>query len=61
MPSDIAVACVCPCGRQSRACPHDNLWLVPARITKFEPDMQNILGKIHIALGLIDLDLQVQI
>ena len=50
-PSGIVVACVCSCGRQSRACPHDNLWLVPARITKFEPDMQNILVKIPIVLG----------
>ena len=50
-PSGIVVACVCSCGRQSRACPRDNLWLVPARITKFEPDMQNILVKISVVLG----------
>ena len=50
-PSGIVVACVCPCGRQSRACPRDNLSLVPARITKFEPDMQNNLVKIPIVLG----------
>ena len=50
-PSGIAVACVCPYGRQSRACPRDNLSLVPARITKFESDMQNILVKIPIVLG----------
>ena len=51
-PSGIVVACVCPCGRQSRACPRDNLSLVPARITKFEPDMQNNLVKIPIVLGI---------
>ena len=39
------------CGHQSRACPRDNWWLVPARITKFELDMQNILVKIPIVLG----------
>ena len=50
-PSGIVVACVCSCGRQSRACPRDNLWLVPARITKFEPHMQNILVKFPIVLG----------
>ena len=49
-PSGIVVACVCSCGRQSRACPRDNLWLVPARITKFEPDMKNILVIIPIVL-----------
>ena len=47
-PSGIVVACVCPCGRQSRACLCDNLSLVLTRITKFEPDMQNILVKIPI-------------
>ena len=50
-PSGIVVACVCSCGRQSRACPRDNLSLVLARITKFEPDMQNNLIKIPIVLG----------
>ena len=50
-PSGIVVACVCPCGRQSRACPRDNLSLIPARITKFEPDMQNNLVNIPIVLG----------
>ena len=50
-PTGIVVACVCSCGRQSRACPRDNLWLDPARITKFELDMQNILVKIPIVLG----------
>ena len=50
-PSGIVVACVCPCGRQSRACPCDNLSLVLTRITKFEPDMQNILVKIPIVFG----------
>ena len=50
-PSGIVVACVCSCGRQSRACPRDNLSLVLARITKFEPDMQNNLVKIPIVLG----------
>ena len=51
-PSGIVVVCVCPCGRQSRACPRDNLWLVSARITKFEPDMQNILVKTPIVFGI---------
>ena len=50
-PSGNVAACVCLCGHQSRACPRDLLWLVPARITKFEPDMQNILVKIPIVLG----------
>ena len=50
-PSGIVVACVCSCGRQSWACPRDNLLLVPARITKFELDMQNILVKILFVLG----------
>ena len=60
-PSGIVVAYVCPCGRQSQACPCNNLSLVPARITKFEPDVQNILVRSLLFRGLIDLDFQGQI
>ena len=50
-PSGIVIACVCgsvcPCVSvyvyQSRACPHDNSLPIQARITKFGPEMQNIL------------------
>ena len=50
-PSGIVVACVCPCGRQSQACPRDNLTLVQARITNFEPKVYNTSFKNPIVLG----------
>ena len=33
---------------QSLACPHDNLWPVEARITKFGPEVQDTLVKISL-------------
>ena len=65
--SDIAVACVCVCVSvhvsvfvcQSQACLCDNLWSIQAR--KFGPNVQNTLFNVPIVLGVIDLDLQVQI
>ena len=49
-PPGIVVACVCPCGRQSPACPRDNISPYQPRITKFEPDVENTLVKIPIVL-----------
>ena len=43
--------CVCVSVCQSQVCLHDNLWPVLARITKFEPEMQNTLVKICIVVG----------
>ena len=51
--SGIVVACVYvrPPECQPFACPHDNLWPIQARITKFGPEVQNTLVKICIVLG----------
>ena len=53
--SGIVIACVCgsvrPCVYQSRACPHNDSSPVVARITKFAPDVQNILIKVPIVFG----------
>ena len=43
--------CVCVFVYQSRACPPDNSWPIQARITKFEPDMQNTLVEVPIVFG----------
>ena len=43
--------CVCLCVYQPQACLCDNLWPIQARITKFGPEMQNTLVKIHIVFG----------
>ena len=52
---------MCPCVYQSLACLCDKLWPFPARITKFGPEVQNNLVKIHIFCGAIDLGLGGQI
>ena len=52
--------CVCPCVRQSWACPCDNSPTVQARITKFGSEMLKTLIKIPIVCGVIDGDLQGQ-
>ena len=41
---------VCPSVCQSRACPRDNSWPVQARVTKFGPNVQNILVKGQLTL-----------
>ena len=43
--------CVCLCVHQSPACLCDDLWPIWARITKFEPEVQNCLIKVPIVLG----------
>ena len=56
----IVVAYVClsirPSMRQPWAGPRDNVWPIQARITKFEPEVQNTLVKIPIVLWVINLD-----
>ena len=44
--------CMCVCVRQSQICPCDNLSPVQARITKFEPVVQNTLVKIPMVFGI---------
>ena len=60
-PSGIVIACIClsicVCRHQS----HHNLSPVQARITRFEPEVQNTLVKIPIVLWVIDIYLQGQI
>ena len=43
--------CVSVCVYQSRACPHDNLPFVQARITKFGTKVQMTLVKVPIVFG----------
>ena len=43
--------CMCVCVRQSSVCPDDNLSPAQAAITKFGPEVQNILIKIPIVFG----------
>ena len=52
---------ICVCVRQTRACPRHNSSRVQSRTTKFGQKMQNNLVKVPIVLGVIDLDLQVEI
>ena len=61
-PSGIAAVCVCLCvcprvcvsrltECQNLVCPHDNMWLIQARTSKFGRDIHNTLVKIIIILG----------
>ena len=50
-PLGIIVACVCVVLCMSSRSPRDNLWPIQARISKFGPEVQSALDKIHIVLG----------
>ena len=63
-PTGIVIACVCVCVSvyvPTFACPSDNSSHVPARIAWFRQKMQNILLKVPIVWGLIELDFPGQI
>ena len=50
LPTSVCV-CISVSACQPWACPHDNLWPIQARITKFGSEVQNTLVKITIVLG----------
>ena len=60
-----ASECVCVCVRMcvnyERDCPRDNSSPLPVRITKFVPEVQKTLVKIHIAFVFVMFNLKLQI